>query len=271
MTFSFIHISDHHLPESETALIRGCSHTFTFRSVMRHIAEHAAPLADFMITTGDLVERPSDAAYRHLRHTLALQDDSAQAPGPPRVSIEGLRDFPLYCLPGNHDDRSRFFQYLFPKTPPVPLLNVAVIHKGVQFVCLDWGTQAKAVTHAATLDFLARSLQTDLPSVILMHHHLLSLGSRWLDEFIADDVDRFWEIVIGQRVLGILCGHVHMSYERIVENIPVFGLRSTAFQFALQDTPLVCLLPPQYRLVTIHNGVLTTRIFEVPVYTDWRV
>ena len=266
MTFSFIHITDHHLPESEAALVRGFSPTFAFRSVMRHIAEHVAPLADFMITTGDLVEHPSDVSYRNLRHMLALQDDLAEAPGPLRVSIEGLRDFSLYCLPGNHDDRSHFFQYLFPKTPPVPLLNVAVIHKGVQFVCLDWGSQPKAIAHAATLDFLARSLQTDLPSIILMHHQLVPLESRWLDNFIAEDVDRFWDIVIGQKVLGILCGHVHMTYDRLVKNIPVFGLRSTAFPFALQDDPLICLLPPQYRLVTIHNGVLTTRVFEVPLY-----
>jgi Icc protein len=265
MTFSFIHITDHHLSESEASLVHGFSPAHAFRAVMRHIAENVAHSADFIITTGDLVEPALDVAYRNLSHMLNLHDDLAEAPGPLLISIEGLRDFPLYCLPGNHDDRSSFFQYLFPKTPPAPLMNVAVTHKGVQFVCLDWGLQSKAITHSATLDFLAHSLQTDLPSIILMHHQLVTIGSRWLDNFIADDVDRFWEIVIGRNVLGIFCGHVHMTYDRVVEGIPVFGLRSTAFPFALQDEPLLCLLPPQYRFVTIHKGVLTTRIFEVPL------
>jgi Icc protein len=265
MTFSFIQITDHHLPESEASLVRGFSPAYAFRAVMRHIADNVANVADFIVTTGDLVESASAVAYHTLSQMLDLHDDSAKAPGPLRVSMEGLRDFPMYCLPGNHDDRSRFFQYLFPKTLPTPLMNVAFIHEGVQFICLDWGPQSKAITHSATLDFLTRSLQTDLPSIILMHHQFVSIGSRWLDNFIADDVDRFWEIVIGRNVLGIFCGHVHMTYDRIIENIPVFGLRSTAFPFALQDDPLLCLLPPQYRFVVIHNGVLTTRVIEVPL------
>jgi 3',5'-cyclic-AMP phosphodiesterase len=265
MTFSFIHITDHHLAESEAALVHGFSPAQAFRAVMRHIAEHAATSADFIVTTGDLVESASDLAYCNLSHMLDLHDDQTEAPGPLRISLEGLRDFPLYCLPGNHDDRPRFFQYLFPKTPATPLMNVAITHKGVQFVYLDWGPQAKAISYSATLDLLAQSLRTDLPSVILMHHHVVAIGSRWLDDFMADDVDRFWEIVIGHNVLGIFCGHAHITYERVVENIPVFGLRSTALPFALQDDPLVCLLPPQYRFVTIHNSVLTTRVFEVPL------
>jgi Icc protein len=196
---------------------------------------------------------------------LDLRGDQAGAPGPLPISIEGLREFPMYFLPGNHDDRNSFFQYLFPQALPMPLMNVVFVHKGVQFICLDWGAQSKAIAHLETLDFLARSLQTDLPSIILMHHHPVAIGSRWLDYFIADDIDRFWEIVTGRNVMGIFCGHVHITYDRVIENIPVFGLRSTAFPFALQDEPLLCLLPPQYRFVTIHNGVLTTRIFEVPL------
>ena len=179
--------------------------------------------------------------------------------------MEGLQEFPMYLWPGNHDDRSNFFQCLFPQSPPMPLMNVTFMHKGIQFICLDWGPHAKAVAHLETLDFLTRSLETDWPSIILMHYQLVAMGSHWLDNFIADDEDRFWQIVRGRKVLGIFCGHVHTTYERVVESIPVFGLRSTAFPFVLQDEPLACLLPPHYRLVTIPNGVLTTRIFEVPL------
>jgi len=265
MSFSFIHITDHHLPESEASLVRGFPPVHAFRAVMRHIAENVAGYTDFIISTGDLVETATDVAYRSLMHMLNLRGDPVGAPGPLLVSMEGLYEFPLYCLPGNHDDRTSFSQCLFPKDPPRPLMNVAFVHKGIQFVCLDWGPHTKAVAHSETLDFLMRSLQADVPCVLLMHHHLVPTKSRWLDEFIADGVDRFWDIVAGQNVLGIFCGHAHMTYDRVVENIPVFGLRSTAFQFALQDEPLACLLPPHYRLVTIQNGVLTTRILEVPL------
>jgi len=82
---------------------------------------------------------------------------------------------------------------------------------------------------------------------------------------IADNVDRFWEAVCGSSVIGIFCGHTHATYEAEVAGIPVFGLRSTAFQFTLQDKLFFCFSPPHYRLVTIHDGRLTTEIFEVPL------
>jgi hypothetical protein len=56
-----------------------------------------------------------------------------------------------------------------------------------------------------------------------------------------------------------------MTHEQLVAGIPVLTLRSTAFQFASTDEPLIALEPPHYRFVTIHNDVLTSRIFEVPL------
>ena len=265
MGFSFVHITDHHLCETEATLRQGFSPSYAFRAVMRHIAENVASRADFIITTGDLVEPDTDTAYETLRQMLNLHAGSEQAPGPRLVSIEGLRDFPMYFLPGNHDDRDKFFRHLFPQTTPRPLMNVAFPHKGIEFVCLDWGAQSKAIAHSETLGFLARALQRGLPSILIMHHHVEPIGSRWLDNFIADEVGRFWEIVAGQNVLGIFCGHVHITYEKLVEGIPVFGLRSTAFPMALQDEPMPLLQPPHYRFVTVQDGILTTRIFEVPL------
>ena len=175
---------------------------------------------------------------------------------------EGL---PQNLLPGKHDDRVTFFTGLFPASPPRSLMNVTFIHKGIQFICLDWGGGNKAIAQPEMLEFLARALDTALPSILLMHHHVVPIGTRWLDDFIADEVDRFWAIVTGRQVLGIFCGHVHTTYEQVVGGIPVFGLRSTAFSFTPQDEPVGCLLPPHYRLVTIQAGVLTTRVFEVPL------
>jgi len=265
MNFSFIHITDHHLAESEIGLINGFSPGYAFRSVMRHIAHHFGDRIDFIFTTGDVVDHPSEASYRSFRQMLNMQDVPYLAPGPLRISMEGLQDLPMYLLPGNHGDRNNFFQYLFPGSRPMPLMNAVFVHKDTQFICLDWGPDSKAIAHAATLDFLTRSLETDSPSIILMHHQLVTIGSRWLDDFIAEDVDHFWRIVRGRKVLGVFCGHVHNTYEGIVENIPIFGLRSTAFPFVLQDEPLACLLPPHYRFVMIRDGVLTSRIFEVPL------
>ena len=265
MNFSFIQITDHHVTASETELLKGFSTRYAFRTVLQHIAQHVGNRADFIISTGDLVENPSETTYQAFLHMLNARNASTKMPGPLFISAEGFQEFPMYLLPGNHDDRSNFFKYLYPKSSPIPWMNVSFTHKGVQFICLDWGPNTKAVAHPEMLDFLAQALETDLSSIIVMHHQAVRIGSRWLDDFLADDVSRFWEIVTGHNVLGIFSGHVHTTYEKVVNAIPVFGLRSTAVPFALQDEPLSCLLPPHYRLVTVQNGALTTRIFEVPL------
>jgi 3',5'-cyclic-AMP phosphodiesterase len=265
MNFSFVQITDHHLTISETELLHGFSTWHALRAVLRHIAENVGDHADFIFSTGDLVEGFSESAYRSVLQMIHVRSPSTEMPGPMFITAEGLQEFPLYLLPGNHDDRDYFFKCLFPKVQPMPFVNVAFNHKGIQFICLDWGPRAKATAHPEMLDFLARSLETNLPSIIIMHHHLVAVGSRWLDDFIADDVSQFWKVVKGSHVLGIFSGHAHTTYERVLHEIPVFGLRSTSFPFVLQDEPLPCLLPPHYRLVTIQDGMLTTRIFEVPL------
>ena len=102
-----------------------------------------------------------------------------------------------------------------------------------------------------------------MPAIVLIHHQVVPVGARWMDRFLADEMEPFWKALAGHDVLGILCGHLHNTYEQLVNNIPVLGLRSTVFQFAVQDEPLIILEPPQYRLVTVHEGVLTSRVFEV--------
>jgi hypothetical protein len=64
-------------------------------------------------------------------------------------------------------------------------------------------------------------------------------------------------------VLGVFAGHVHITTEAVRYGIPVYTLRSTAFQFARRDLPELVLEAPHYRWVTIRDGILSSRIFEV--------
>lgn len=266
--FSFIQITDHHLPEDMTALVRGFSPGHAMRAVLRHIASHTAEQADFILSTGDLVDPATKEAYQNFRSLFQLQP-AAHPPGPGEISIEGLQEYPFYAIPGNHDERSLFQQHLFSNSSRSPLINAAFQNKGIQFVCLDMGAEAKAHLYPETLDFLKRSLQADLPTIVVTHHHVTPIGAGWLDNFIADGIQDFWQALsashVAGKILGVVSGHVHISYEEIVHGIPVFGLRSTAFPFARLEKPLYTLQPPHYRLFTVRDGVLTSRIFEVPL------
>ena len=264
--FSFIQITDHHLLESEEAHRDGFVPGHALRMVMKHIAENTADKADFIISTGDLVEPASDAAYACAAKLLGL-DLSGALPGPQYANVEGLHHYPMYFLPGNHDDRDQFRRGLFPISKPVDSYNFAFEHKGIQFVFMDWGPESKAVFLPETREFLSQVLQSELPSVIVCHQHVKKIGSRWLDDFIADEIDDFWDLItqpgIKEKILGILCGHVHNTYEDEYKGIQILGLRSTAYPFAKTDDVLVILAPPHYRFVNIQNGILTSRIYKV--------
>ncbi len=265
--FSFIQISDHHLMETDGQTRDGFTPDRSLRAVFKHIAGHAGE-ADFIVSTGDLVEPSSDETYTFALKFLGSESKVA-APGPLQINIEGFRDYPMYFLPGNHDERDLFFRHLFPKSEPANLFNFTFDHKGVRFICIDWGPEPNAVFFPETREFLALAVKTDLQIVILSHHHVTPVGSLWLDNFIADEIDEFWEILtqpaVKERVLGILSGHVHIPYETEVHGIQVLGLRSTAFPFAKSDEFALTNEPPQYRVVTIKGNKLTSRVFDVAV------
>ena len=263
MTFSFVQITDHHLLETEDGLIRGFAPAPALRAVLRHMAGSAAAAADFIVSTGDLVNNGTAGEYHAARRLLGLAGVPAAAPGPLTLTAEGLREKPFYCLPGNHDDREHFFTTLFGEAQARPLLNASFVHQGIQFVCLDVGPEVKGTLHAETLDFLAQALKAEMPAIVLIHHAVAPVGASWMDNFLADDMSPFWKALEGHAVLGILSGHLHNTYEQLVNNIPVLGLRATVFQFVVQDEPLIALLPPQYRLVTVHDGALTSRVYAV--------
>ena len=194
---------------------------------------------------------------------------SVTLPGPQKINIEGLRDYPMYFLPGNHDDREMMTRHLFPDSKAPTLYNFTFEHKRVQFIFMDWGPESKAHLFPETREFLVKALGSDAPSVIVCHQHVKRIGSRWLDNFLADNLDEFWDVVtepgVKEKVLAILCGHTHITYEDEYLGIPILGLRSTAFPFAKVDDPLLILAPPHYRYVNIQNNILTSRVYKVVI------
>jgi 3',5'-cyclic AMP phosphodiesterase CpdA len=264
--FSFVQITDHHLLESEDELRDGFCPGHALRQVMKHISEHVADKTDFILSTGDLVEPPTEKAYQCAIDLLGIEPE-ASLPGPLKINVEGLRSYPLYFLPGNHDDRELLTRCLFPSSKSPGLYNFTVVHKGIQFIFMDWGPESKAYFFPETREFLTQALQSDLLSVIVCHQHVRPVGSRWLDSFLADDIAQFWELIttqgIKEKILGILSGHVHITYEEEYRGIQVLGLRSTAYPFAKTDEVMVILAPPQYRFITIKDNILTSRVYKV--------
>lgn len=262
MTVRFVQITDHHL--TGDGLLWGYQTHTALERVLQHIAAHAGPL-DFLVSTGDLTEHGTVAEYESFL-TLLQAEPAANYPGPLRVHAAGLAGLPCYVLPGNHDQRPVFLQQLFGCSSTASHLHGSFTINGVQFVVVDWGPRGKAVVDGGLIAWLGRTLSREGPNVLLMHHHVAPVGTAWLDVMIADDVDRFAAQVLNRNVLAMLCGHTHASFEQSLVGIPLFGLRSTCFQFvAGSAAPLRCLQPPHYRIVTIDDHTVTTELVEVPL------
>lgn len=94
MHFSFAQMTDHRLRETETTLTAGYSTTHALRATLRHLAEHVAASIDFVVSTGDLVEAPTEQSYQNLCQMLDLRA-SSPAPGPQLATCEGC----ITCSP----------------------------------------------------------------------------------------------------------------------------------------------------------------------------
>ena len=267
MNFSFVQITDHHLTASEGEYVHGFATRYAFRTVLRHIADNPAAQAEFVLSSGDLVDEGSEASYRAFLEMFNIHEPQALPPGPLQLAQPGLPRLPFYVMPGNHDDRGLFVKTLFPGSQPMPLVNASFIYKGAQFILLDWGPESKADAHPEMLAFLEQALESGLPAIIVMHHQLVPIGIPVLDGYIADDLTRFWELLHGRRVLGILCGHVHASYEVLMHGIPVYGLRSTAPPYnSHSSSPDSAVWPcPHYRVIHVTDEGLKTEVVEVPL------
>ncbi len=267
MSLSFIQITDHHLRENASTLTRGYNTAFALESVLKHIAEHHSTV-DFLVTTGDLVERGDDGEYWHARRILGLQNFSSP-PGPQLASFFGVRSLPIYVLPGNHDPRDAFFRNMFPSTvepgkSPPNAMNVRFEHNGVQFICIDWGNENKAELTSEMLGHLSLALESPLPSIIFSHHNVTPAGMARLDALVADEIDRFADAIRDKRILAIFNGHTHATYESVIAGIPVYGLRSTTYSFAQSADELCFVLrPPHYRVVTVADGAVSSQIVEI--------
>ncbi len=231
---------------------------------MDQIAARHANKVDFIVSTGDLVNRPTDAAYQYVIRLLNL-NKADELPGPHRIRYGRLWDFPLYLLPGNHDDRETFFNNLYQNIPQRRMLS-SFRHQGILFVCLDFGPLDRGELTDELLAFTENALSGDEPTILLMHHNIVPLGTPWLDRFIPDSIEKFYSLLRGKNVKAMLCGHLHSSYERSWDGIQVLGLRSTAFQFRFQGKPILALQSPHYRLVTVYDdGRVESKAVKVPL------
>ena len=230
-----LHLTDPHLPPPGEA-VHGTDTAPRLAAVLadivaRHGPGGGMPIPDFAVITGDLTRDGEPAAYLRLREMLA------DLP------------CPVHLLLGNHDDRAAF-RAAFPAAPVDPngFIQQALDSPAGLCLMLDTLEQGRPEGRlcAERLGWLADRLAEsgDRPVLLFLHHPPMPVGIAGMDAIGLVDAPALWQVLIPHRarIRQILHGHLHRPIAGAWNGIPVFSLRGSAFDVALD------LRPPPRRL-----------------------
>jgi Icc protein len=240
-----LHVTDTHLHANVDSRMRGVKTHETFCAVVDHAMSNAKP-PDVIVATGDLVQdetRPGYEAFRDVLKTFGV---------------------PVFCVPGNHDSPAIMAEVL--STDP--------FHVGGELQRGSWSLIMLSSfspgddggrLEQGELTRLRNSLQQhrSLHTLICVHHHPISMGSRWLDGVGLRNADTLLEIVNQfPQVRGILWGHVHQASDRRRKDIRLMSTPSTCSQFLPNsDDFILDTRSPGYRWLDLSaSGAIETRV-----------
>lgn len=243
-----IQITDCHLgPLSDPSLL-GLNTDQSLADVMELIAKEQSNY-DAVVCTGDVASDAHTECYGRFVETIRRYTRA-----------------PLGWLPGNHDSAATMAQY---EGDDVPESRVMMVGEWM-LVLLDSAVPGFVHGHLAQseLEFLDQTLASNShrPTMIMLHHQPVPVGSRWIDEYILNNADDFFKVVDAHpQVKAISWGHVHQFYQGERNGVQLFATPATCIQFepGSQDFAVDHAMPG-YRWFELHSdGRLDTGVSRV--------
>jgi 3',5'-cyclic-AMP phosphodiesterase len=246
----FIQLSDTHLFEDAATTLWGVAPDQALDSGIDALAQIDGK-PSFILVTGDCSADGSEASY--LRLAGKLQRLGATA----------------YYLPGNHDDAARMARLLAGRTlGPDEKLWQDFEADGWRFILLDssvpdqdWGALG-----SAQIEWLKAALaqQPDKPTMLVVHHNPVPVGSPWLDTMTIADADQLLPVLdASPQVRAVLYGHVHQ--ESLVQrgDARYMSAPSTFFQFKPKAQTFESdAVPSGARIVQLDTGTFSTAVLR---------
>ncbi|MEQ6916011.1 metallophosphoesterase [Halomonas aquatica] len=200
-----------------------------------------------VLVTGDVSQDETAASYRLAERALAQLDA------------------PWCWLPGNHDQ-------------PTLMAECHALHDELDLD--DWrvllldthisGQPGGELGALRLADLGERLAGDDRPTLLMMHHPPLPVGSAWLDEIGLADAGAFWRVVAPHsQVRGVFFGHVHQAFQGVHaladREVAVYGCPATTDQFLPGSTTFALdeASRPGYRLIDLGKGGFETRVERV--------
>jgi Icc protein len=235
-----LQITDPHLYGNAGGTLRGVETDSSLRNVLDHAfapgVSTREPDYSAILVTGDLVQDDPSGYLRFKSILCNLQK-------------------PVLCLPGNHDEPDAMRRSL--SEAPFQYCGTREIGRW-QFIMLDSYDPGHVGGRLATgeLGRLDAALaNSSAHAFVCLHHHPVSMGSRWLDGVGLANADELWRVIDSHaHVRGMAWGHVHQDYDGERNGVRLFGTPSTCAQFLPKsDRYAIDSRPPAYRRFDLHD------------------
>src|SRR5215469_9574786 len=246
----FIQVSDTHLFEDAAAKLWDVAPDRALDAAVEALAGLDGK-PSFVLVTGDCSADGSEASY--LRLAGKLQRLGA----------------PVYYIPGNHDDAQRMARLLAGRAiNPGDKLMQDFDAEGWRFILLDssvpdqdWGALGKE-----QLQWLRDALaqRQAMPTMVVVHHNPLPIGSAWLDTMTIADADELLPILdAAPQVRAVLFGHIHQESTVERGSTKYMSVPSTFFQFKPRSATFAeDHVPAGARIVHLDPGAFRTAVIR---------
>ncbi|GAB4364705.1 MAG: 3',5'-cyclic-AMP phosphodiesterase [Elainellaceae cyanobacterium] len=240
-------ITDTHLFADPNQQMMSCTTATTLRSVVQAL-HHLSPKPDLLLMTGDLSQDETLESYQNLQNQV------------------DVLNIPTYWIPGNHDVPAVMNQVL---TSGCISPQKYIQANGWNFVLLDSAlpNHVEGQLSVAQLDWLEqRLLEQNQPTVVVLHHHPLPIGSTWMDRIGLQNSDPLFEVIDRYpHVKLVLFGHIHQEFEQYRNGVCYLGTPSTCVQFKPDsDGFAIDSQPAGFRLLKLlPNGEYSTLVKRV--------
>ena len=247
--FRIVQVTDPHLFNDPNSELLGINTQASFSQVLTEIQQqHYA--YDLVLATGDLVQDSSDNGYLRFCENVK--------------SLEKM----VFWIPGNHDFQPKMVEFLTKEN--VNAGKHILLGEHWQILLLD--SQVQGVPHgqleAEELAWLQAKLAAypQRYTLVVLHHHLLSTGSRWLDQHNLRNPHELAGILAPfPRVKAILYGHIHQQVDSTWHGYQVMATPSTCIQFKPDcNTFTLDTLQPGWREIELYaDGHIETRVKRI--------
>lgn len=246
-----IQLSDLHLDENPKFELLGVNTKNSLQAVIDALKQKEK-IADVILLTGDLSQNGSAKSYQYIADMLSVLKA------------------PVYYVAGNHDSIT-VMNKVYPRGAVKN--DKHLVFTSWQLILLNsqqFGKVYGYIDHEQ-LEFLEKSLRThpDKKTLIVLHHHPIPIGCRWLDHLGLSNSHDFWAILTRYpSVKVIIYGHVHQESEQIKQGITCYSAPATCIQFKPKQVYFALeQLPPGYRWIELFaDGTITTGVEHIAEY-----